>query len=167
VEGLRNSCAATSRLLPPFADQPGDLRLLRRELVPGLRGPPAGPFAGGQQLNAGPFGERLSAHRAEHVVRSALLLARHGGLSALGPVILRRDSRAEHPDLEHRRDQTAIGQGRTDRRLGRVGGTDSASRRVVGQVLLIPAIGRRRASGAAKSFRVPALALSSRVGKIM
>jgi len=32
---------------------------------------------------------------------------------------------------------------------------------VVGQVLLIPVIGRRRGSGAAMPFRVPALALCS------
>jgi hypothetical protein len=40
-----------------LADEAGDLRLLRRELGFGLGGPPTGPFAGGQQLDAGPFGE--------------------------------------------------------------------------------------------------------------
>src|SRR5271165_4038585 len=58
-----------------LADQPGDLRLLRRELGFGLGGPLAGAFAGGQQLDPGPFGERPGAHRGEHLVRGAELLA--------------------------------------------------------------------------------------------
>ena len=37
-----------------LADQPGDLRLLRRELLFGLGGPLAGAFPGGQQLDRGP-----------------------------------------------------------------------------------------------------------------
>ena len=59
-----------------LADQPGDLRFLWRELVLGLGGPRPGAFAGGQQLDAGAFGESLGAHRSEHLVRGAQLAAR-------------------------------------------------------------------------------------------
>ena len=62
MEGLRNSCAAMSWLPPALADQPGDLRLLRREHVFSPGGPLAGAFAGGQQLDQGPFGEGPGAH---------------------------------------------------------------------------------------------------------
>ena len=58
------------------ADQPGDLRLLRRELVLGLRCPRAGALSGGQQLDPGPLGEGPGVHRGEHLVRGAELAAR-------------------------------------------------------------------------------------------
>ena len=35
----------------------------------------AGRLAGGEQLAAGAFGERLASHRGEHLVRGAQLLA--------------------------------------------------------------------------------------------
>jgi hypothetical protein len=41
----------------PPADEPGDLRLLRREPGFSPAGPLPGAFPGGQQLDAGPFGE--------------------------------------------------------------------------------------------------------------
>lgn len=50
--------------LPP-GRQSGDLRLLRREGVPRISGPPAYGFAGGQQFAAGTLGETLRAHRVE------------------------------------------------------------------------------------------------------
>ena len=53
-----------------------DLRLLRRELLGGPGGPLAGAFAGGQQLDPGPFGEGLGAHRGEHLMHGAQLAAR-------------------------------------------------------------------------------------------
>src|SRR3954453_7609872 len=60
----------------PIARQAGDLRLLRGELVAGLHRTLADRLARGQQLAAGALGERFSAHRDEHLVRRAQLLAR-------------------------------------------------------------------------------------------
>src|SRR3954447_10486776 len=52
-----------------------DLRLSRREPLPRFGGASAWGLAGGLQLARGAFGERLEAHRREHLVRSAQLLA--------------------------------------------------------------------------------------------
>jgi hypothetical protein len=54
--------------------QPGDLRLLRGQRVHGPHGALAGVLAGGAQLGPGPLGERLHAHRVEHLPRGAELL---------------------------------------------------------------------------------------------
>ena len=59
-----------------LADEPGDLCLLRRELVFGLGYSLAGVFPGGQQLGPGSFGKSFGAHGLEHVVGGAQLLAR-------------------------------------------------------------------------------------------
>ena len=59
-------------------DQPRDLGLLGGELLVRASGAPAGGLAGGPQLAAGPFGERLHADRVEHVVRGAQLRPRVG-----------------------------------------------------------------------------------------
>src|SRR5262249_2637501 len=53
----------------------GDLPLLRGQLVPGLHGAPPGTLAGGGELLARAFGERLHADCAERVVRRAELRA--------------------------------------------------------------------------------------------
>src|SRR5271165_3238309 len=59
-----------------LADQAGDLRFLRGEVGFGPGGPLAGAFPGGQQLDAGPFGEGLSAHCLKHVMCDPQLLTR-------------------------------------------------------------------------------------------
>src|SRR5580700_4173977 len=56
--------------------QPGDLRLLGSQLAGSLHGALAGGLAGGRQLAAGPLSERRDAHRIQHAVRGAQLLAR-------------------------------------------------------------------------------------------
>ena len=76
MEGLRNSCAAMSRLLSPSLTSRAICASCGVSSVFGLGGPLAGAFAGGQQLDAGPFGEGLGAHRGEHLMRGAQLLAR-------------------------------------------------------------------------------------------
>src|SRR5918995_1260758 len=60
----------------PIARQAGDLRLLRGELVARLHRALTDRLARGQQLAARALGERCSAHRGEHLVRHAQLLAR-------------------------------------------------------------------------------------------
>ena len=78
VCGLRNSWAAISGLDKPDPGQPGDLGLLGVSSPSRGGGALAGGLAGGQQLAAGPFGERLHADRGEHVVRGAQLRPRVG-----------------------------------------------------------------------------------------
>src|SRR5580693_8348099 len=58
--------------------QPRDLGLLRGELVARAGGALADRLPGGQQLAAGPLGERLHADRVEHLVRGAKLRPRVG-----------------------------------------------------------------------------------------
>src|SRR3954447_11866104 len=48
--------------------EPGDVRLLRGELVDRLDRPLAHPVTGGQQLTPGPLGETLDAHRGEQAM---------------------------------------------------------------------------------------------------
>ena len=62
--------------------RPGNLVLLRGELVARACGARAGGLADGQQLAAGPLREGLHADRSEHVIRSAQLRPR------LGPPVL-------------------------------------------------------------------------------
>ena len=71
-----NSRAAICGFDSPVAGKPGDLGLLRGQLTAGLDGALAGGLAGGQQLAAGPLSERPDAHRLQHAVRGAQLLAR-------------------------------------------------------------------------------------------
>ena len=65
-----------SRLLPPWLTSRAICASWRGELVFGPGRPLASVFAGGQQLDPSPFGERLGAHRGEQVVRGPQLLAR-------------------------------------------------------------------------------------------
>jgi len=67
---------ADLRVRVPVARHAGDLRLLGREDVARLRSAPGHGLAGGRELAAGALGERFSAHRGEHLVRRAQLLAR-------------------------------------------------------------------------------------------
>jgi hypothetical protein len=59
--------------------QPRDLRLLGREVVARLGGPPGHHLAGRGQLATGVLGERLSADAAERLVRPVELVARVDG----------------------------------------------------------------------------------------
>ena len=60
----------------PVAGEPGDVLLLRCELVLRVDLPLAELLAGGQQLPPCPFCERLGTHGREHLVRGSELLAR-------------------------------------------------------------------------------------------
>ena len=62
---------ADLRVGEPVASEPGDLSLLGGELIAGLICAFARGLAGGGQLAAGTFRERLHAHLAEHLVSSA------------------------------------------------------------------------------------------------
>ena len=75
MRGLRNRLRADLRVRQAVAGEPGDLRLLRGQLVARLGAALADRLAGGEQLAAGALGERLDAHLGEHVVRRAQLLA--------------------------------------------------------------------------------------------
>src|SRR5215208_4284556 len=95
-----------------LAGEPGDLRLLRGELVPGLDAAPAGPLAGGAQLAGGTLRERLEPHRREHLVRRAELLARVlPALPAANPLAVEQVAASEL-DAHHRatevRDRLAV-----------------------------------------------------------
>src|SRR5580704_13221548 len=70
---------ADLRVGQAVAGQPRDLGLLGRQLAGGLDGSLADGGAGGRQLAAGPAGERVDAHRIQHAVGYAQLLA---GVSA-------------------------------------------------------------------------------------
>ena len=77
VRGLRNSWAAISRLDKP-ARASRAIWVLGGELVARAGGAPAGGLAGGQQLPAGPLGERLHADGGEHLVCGTQLHPRVG-----------------------------------------------------------------------------------------
>src|SRR6267378_6841453 len=66
---------ADFRVREAVAGEPGDLSLLSGQLVPGLDGALADFLASGQELAPGPIGERLHAHRRQHLVGGAQLLA--------------------------------------------------------------------------------------------
>ena len=66
---------ADLRVREPVAGQPGDLCLLRRQLVARVVRPLAHGLAGGQQLATGALGEPLRPDAAEHLVGGAQLLA--------------------------------------------------------------------------------------------
>src|SRR5919204_3665454 len=59
----------------PFASEPRDLFLLRRELIAGVVSALARLLARSQELVARAFGEPFRAHRGERVVREPQLLA--------------------------------------------------------------------------------------------
>ena len=63
MRGLRKSCAPISGFVRPSRGEPGDLLLLRRELVARLGAALAHLLARRQQLAAGALGERLHADR--------------------------------------------------------------------------------------------------------
>src|SRR5215218_9753443 len=67
---------ADLRVGPPVAREPGDVLLLRGELVARVVAALAHLLAGGQQLVPGTLGESRCARRQEHVARDAQLLAR-------------------------------------------------------------------------------------------
>ena len=54
--------------------QPGDVLLLRRELIERVDPPLAHLLAGGEQLMAGPLGERLGTHLDERLIGGSELL---------------------------------------------------------------------------------------------
>src|SRR4029077_17676678 len=64
------------RVRQTVAGQSRDLGLLRSQLAAGLDGALTGGLAGGEQLAAGPLGERPDAHRAQLLVGGAELRAR-------------------------------------------------------------------------------------------
>src|SRR6185437_8607887 len=64
------------RVRAPLGREPGDLRLLRGELVDRLDGTFAHRLAGGRKLALSALGERSRAHSAEQLVGRAQLLAR-------------------------------------------------------------------------------------------
>src|SRR5690242_18195101 len=64
------------RVRASLGREPGDLRLLRGELVDRLDGTLAHRLAGGRKLALSALGERSRAHSAEHLVGRAQLLAR-------------------------------------------------------------------------------------------
>jgi hypothetical protein len=64
------------RVRAPLGREPGDLRLLRGELVDRLDGTFAHRLAGGRKLALSALGERFRAHAAEHLVDRAQVLAR-------------------------------------------------------------------------------------------
>ena len=77
MRGLMNSWRADLGVGEAVAGQPGDLGLLGGELVAASRRCACGrvsPVA--EQLALGALGERLDAHRGEHLVGGAQLLAR-------------------------------------------------------------------------------------------
>src|SRR3954470_18564335 len=76
--GADEQLGADLRVRLPVARHAGDLGLLGREDVAGLRRAPGRGLAGGQQLAAGALGERLGPDSVEVVVRGSKLLARVG-----------------------------------------------------------------------------------------
>jgi hypothetical protein len=66
---------ADLRVRQPIARQPGDLHLLRGELIARLDSALARRLAGGLQLVPGPLGEGLHAHQAVQLMSDAQLLA--------------------------------------------------------------------------------------------
>ena len=69
----------------PGGGEAGDLRLLRCEVVAGFVDALAGARAGREQLDSGPVGEAVGAHRLEDVVcRLELLRGRRGAVSVAG-----------------------------------------------------------------------------------
>src|SRR5262245_53782546 len=70
----------------PLGREPGDHGFLGGEHVGGVDGAFAYGLAGGQQLGAGPLGERMGPDTAQHVVREAQLLSRvHAPVLAAQP----------------------------------------------------------------------------------
>ncbi len=59
---------ADLRVREPVRDEPGDVRLLGRQLLGRLDRPLAHRLPGGQQLPAGAIGERVGAHRRQRLV---------------------------------------------------------------------------------------------------
>jgi ABC-type lipopolysaccharide export system ATPase subunit len=59
-----------------FRGQPGDVGLLGRQVRARLEGTSPNGFAGGEELAASTFGERLDAHRGQCFVRGAQLASR-------------------------------------------------------------------------------------------
>jgi hypothetical protein len=75
VRGLMNSSAPISGLERPSRARRATCGLLSGELVAGLRRALAGSLARGQQLALGLLGECVHAHRTQHFVCDAQLLA--------------------------------------------------------------------------------------------
>jgi hypothetical protein len=66
---------ADFRVRQAFPNEPGDLCFLRGQLDHPGDVALADRFPGGLELAAGPVGEGLDAHRSQHLVRAAQLLA--------------------------------------------------------------------------------------------
>ena len=73
--GADEQAFADLRVRQPVTGQFGDVSLLGRQLATGLDTALAGGLPGGPQLTPGPLGERLHAHRLQHLVGGAQLLA--------------------------------------------------------------------------------------------
>ena len=76
MRGLRNNWPPISALREPVAGEPGDLLLLRRELLARLERALAPLRAGGDQLAPGALGERLHPDLGEHLLGRPEPLAR-------------------------------------------------------------------------------------------
>jgi hypothetical protein len=75
VRGLRKSCAPISGVRQAVAREPGDLFLLRGELIARVVAALSHVLAGGDQLAARTLGERLHPDADEHVVSRTQLVA--------------------------------------------------------------------------------------------
>ena len=119
VRGLMNSRAPISGFVWPVAGEPGDLRLLRREVVARLRRcacATVSPVA--SELAAGALGERLGADAAEHLVGGAQLLARvHAPVLAAQPLAVEQLGAGEVDGDPGARRAARSPRGRAPRRL--------------------------------------------------
>ena len=68
--------SADFRVGEPFPGEPGNLPLLRGQVIACVDGALAHSFAGGQQLATSALSECLRSHGSEHSVRRTQLLAR-------------------------------------------------------------------------------------------
>ena len=77
LDGARaeEKLGADLRIRQPVAGEPGDLLLLRRELIPGVLPAAAHLLPRGEELVPGTFRERLRADGEECLMRHAQLLA--------------------------------------------------------------------------------------------
>src|SRR4029077_18291912 len=84
----------------PVAREPGDLSLLGGQVAASLDAALADGLARGEELTAGPVGERFDAHRRQHLLGGAQLFARvDAPLLASQPLPV-KEMRAGEPDAQ-------------------------------------------------------------------